>query len=228
MKKVLKWTVSILLSVFLIFTLLGFMEYRSVLAEMPLENKVTQVQSKSNYVKIDDISDYLLKATIATEDQRFYSHHGVDFIAYGRILYVLITSGKINSGGSTISQQLAKNLYFGYEPSIIRKFAEFFMVHDIETRYEKDEILELYINYINYGDNHMGIYQASQGYFHKEPKDLSFNEATLLAGIPQSPANYQLSNHADMAYKRQQVVIRALIDNHIYTQEEIEELLNGD
>lgn len=224
MKKIVKWTLSIILLILLVLTSLGYIEYRSVLSESSLEDKVAQIQSKDDYVQIEEVSDYVLKATVSTEDQRFYSHSGVDFIAYGRIAYVFVTTGKISGGGSTISQQLAKNLYFGFEPSIIRKFAEFFMVYDIEKSYDKDTILELYINIINYGDNHMGIYQASEGYFEKEPKDLNFNEATLLVGIPQSPSNYQLSNHADNAYKRQQAVIQTLIDTQTFTEEEIKQL----
>lgn len=225
MKKLLKWTLSIVISIFLILTTLGFIEYKQAINEISLVDKVNEIQSQEDYVQIEDVSEYLLKATVATEDQRFYKHNGIDIYAYGRILYTLITTGHINSGGSTISQQLAKNMYFGFNPSIIRKFAEFFVVHDLESQYEKDEILELYINIINYGDNHMGINQASQGYFEKNPIDLTFNEATLVAGIPQSPSNYQLSNHYDQALLRQEIVIQALINTETFTQEEIEEFM---
>ena len=211
----------------MVLATLGFIEYKSALSEISLEDKIAQIQSKDDYVHLEDVSDYVLKATVSTEDQRFYSHAGVDFIAYGRIAYVLLTTGRISGGGSTISQQLAKNLYFGYEPSLIRKAAEFFMVYDIEHQYDKDTILEIYINIINYGDNHMGINQAAQGYFGKKPKDLTFNEATLVVGIPQSPSNYQLSNHAENAYKRQQAVIQTLIDTGTFTEEEIKELMGS-
>lgn len=221
---------KVLFSLILIFILgltsLGYLEYREAISEMPLEEKINEIQSKENYVPIEDVSEYLVKATVSIEDQRFYKHHGIDYIAYGRILYVLITTGNISGGGSTITQQLAKNMYFGYEPSIIRKVAELFMTRDIEKNYSKDEILEIYINIINYGDNHMGIYQASQGYFQKEPKDLSFNEATLVAGLPQSPSYYQLSDHAENAYQRQKAVIHMLIETQTFSEEEVEKLLN--
>lgn len=228
MKKFIKWTLSIILLVFIILTSLGFVEYKKAISEISLKDKVAEIQARDDYVEIEDISDYVLKATVSTEDQRFYSHSGVDFIAYGRIAYVLLTTGELSGGGSTITQQLAKNLYFGYEPSIIRKFAEFFMVHDIESQYDKDTILEIYLNIINYGDNHMGIYQASEGYFGKEPKDLTFNEATLVVGIPQSPSNYQLSDHAENAYKRQQAVIQTLIDTQTFSEDEIQELMDSE
>ena len=225
MKKLFRFILAIILVILLCITTLGYIEYKTVLIDNPLDSKISEIQSKTNYVQIEDVSEYLLKATVSTEDQRFYSHNGIDFIAYGRILYTIITTGELNSGGSTITQQLAKNMYFGFEPSLIRKIAELFMTNDIENNYSKDEILELYINIINYGDNHMGIYEASTGYFNCHPKYLSFNEATLVAGIPQSPSNYQLSNHSDMAYRRQKVVLQTLIDTGVYTQEEIDELM---
>lgn len=227
MKKLLKVLLSMILVVVLVITTLGYIEYRSALSEISLEDKITQIQSKENYVHIEDVSDYLLKATVTTEDQRFYEHNGIDWIAYGRIAYVFMTTGKLSGGGSTISQQLAKNLYFGFEPSLIRKVAEIFMMMDIEKNYEKEEILELYINIINYGDNYMGIYQASYGYFYKHPYDLNFNEATLVAGIPQSPSNYQLSNNSENAYKRQQAVIQTLIDTNTFTKEEVDQLMSS-
>lgn len=222
MKKLLKGIFSIIIVGLLVLTSLGYIEYKAALSEISLEDKVAQIQEKETYVKIDEVSDFLLKATVTTEDQRFYEHHGIDYFAYGRIALVFLKTKKISGGGSTITQQLSKNMYFGYEPSIIRKIAELFMTRDIEKNYEKDEILELYVNIINYGDNYMGIYNASKGYFDKHPKDLNFNEATLVAGIPQSPANYQLSNQSEKTYKRQQAVIQTLIDTQTFTQEEID------
>lgn len=227
MKKLLKVLLSMMVVVLLTITTLGYIEYRSALAEISLEDKITQIQSKENYVQIEDVSDYLLKATVTTEDQRFYEHNGIDWLAYGRIGLMLIKTGELTGGGSTISQQLAKNLYFGFEPSLIRKVAEIFMMMDIEKNYDKDEILEIYINIINYGDNYMGIYQACKGYFYKHPSDLSFNEATLVAGIPQSPSNYQLSNNSENAYKRQKWVIQTLIDTNTFTQEEVDQLMSS-
>ena len=227
MKKLLKVLLSMIVVVLLTITTLGYIEYRSALAEISLEDKITQIQSKEDYVQIEDVSDYLLKATVTTEDQRFYEHNGIDWLAYGRIGLMLIKTGELTGGGSTITQQLAKNLYFGFEPSLIRKVAEIFMMMDIEKNYDKDEILEIYINIINYGDNYMGIYQASKGYFYKHPADLNFNEATLVAGIPQSPSNYQLSNNSEKAYKRQEWVIQTLIDTHTFTKEEVDQLMNS-
>lgn len=212
-------------SVLMVLVTCGYLEYRQVLKQMPLEMKIAEIQKDEHYIEIEEISQYLKDATVSTEDKRFYEHDGIDPIAYGRILYVLVTSGQLSGGGSTITQQLAKNMYFTFQPSIIRKFAELFMTVRIESTIEKDEILELYLNIINYGDNNMGIYDASMNYFNKLPDELSFDEATLLAGIPQSPANYQLSNHEEEARIRQKAVINTLIENEYYEPAIMNQLL---
>lgn len=227
MKKLIKAFALTIMACFMVLLVLGFIEYRSVIREMPIQDKVASIIQKDDYVPIDEISDYLKVATISTEDKRFYKHQGVDLIAYGRILYVFITSGQISGGGSTITQQLAKNMYFSFQPSIIRKVAEFFVTKDLERLYDKDTLLELYLNIINYGDNNIGIASASMNYFHVEPADLSFDQATLLAGIPQSPANYQLSNHEDQARLRQQAVLATIEDNGYYDDDELARLLLG-
>lgn len=225
MKKILKSFLILFIIVLTTLTTLGYINYKEAVGKISVEDKVAQIRSQSDYVSIDQVSDYLLEATVSVEDKRFYDHGGVDIIAYGRIAYVLITTGELSGGGSTITQQLAKNMYFGFHPSLIRKFSEFFVTFELENKYSKDELLELYINIINYGDNHMGIQQASVGYFDKQPLDLTFNEATLVAGIPQSPANYQLSDHKENALKRQEDVIQTLIDHDIYDEETILELM---
>ena len=212
-------------SVLMVLVTCGYLEYRQVLKQMPLEMKIAEIQKDEHYIEIEEISQYLKDATVSTEDKRFYEHDGIDPIAYGRILYVLVTSGQLSGGGSTITQQLAKNMYFTFQPSIIRKFAELFMTVRIESTIEKDEILELYLNIINYGDNNMGIYDASMNYFNKLSSELNFDEATLLAGIPQSPANYQLSNHEEEARIRQKAVINTLIENEYYEPAIMNQLL---
>ena len=131
----------------------------------------------------------------------------------------------IVGGGSTITQQLAKNLYFDYQPSYLRKVSEIFVAYDLEKKLRKKEILELYVNVINYGDNHIGIYEAAHGYFHKEPSELTIDEATLLAGLPQSPSNYQLSNHYKEARLRQKQVLEAMVDTDVLTSHEMQQLL---
>ena len=218
--KIVKKTLLILLLFITIgltlFIGVGYVNYVKAINDVSIEEKIKSIRDDKDYVTYDNISTDLLQATVSIEDRRFYDHNGVDYRSLGRALINNICAGEIVGGGSTITQQLAKNIYFTYQPSYIRKVSEIFMAYDLEKELSKKEILELYVNVINYGDNHMGIKEAAQGYFHKEPKDLTLDEATLLAGLPQSPANYQLSNHKPEALIRQKLVLQAMLrDGHI-------------
>lgn len=219
MKIVKKIILIILLLVIIGLTLFiggGYVNYVKATNEMSIEDKVKNIRNERNYVAYDDISETLLEATVSIEDRRFYDHNGVDYRSMARALVENIFAGEIVGGGSTITQQLAKNVYFTYQPSYIRKVSEIFVAYDLEKVLSKKEILELYVNVINYGDNYIGIKAAAEGYFHKEPKDLTLDEATLLAGLPQSPANFQLSNHEAEARIRQKQVLKAMVrDGHI-------------
>ncbi len=203
----------------------GYMEYRDALKEMPLSEKIEKIRKQPDYVTYDEIAPYLLDATVSVEDKRFYTHGGIDYLATARAIASNVFYNGIVSGGSTITQQLAKNLYFGYEPSVVRKAAEIFMAKDLEEHYTKEEILELYVNVINYGDNHIGIKQAAEGYFQIAPSALNLDQASLLAGIPQSPSNYQLSNHETVARKRQKVVLEAMLRDGKITEQQYEEMI---
>lgn len=226
--KIVKKTLLILLLFITIgltlFIGVGYVNYVKAINDVSIEEKIKSIRDDKDYVTYDNISTDLLQATVSIEDRRFYDHNGVDYRSLGRALINNICAGEIVGGGSTITQQLAKNIYFTYQPSYIRKVSEIFMAYDLEKELSKKEILELYVNVINYGDNHMGIKEAAQGYFHKEPKDLTLDEATLLAGLPQSPANYQLSNHKPEALIRQKLVLQAMLrDGHI-SQKQYDEL----
>ena len=194
----------------LLFFLTGYKYYKTVTNAMPIEEKVANIQQQSQYAAYEQIDVDFLNAIVAVEDRRFYEHNGIEYRSMIRAAISNFLAKDIRSGGSTITQQLAKNMYFDYHPSYVRKLSEIFVAKDLEKRYSKEEILELYVNIINYGDNHIGITNATLGYFGKYPSDLSFDEATLLAGLPQSPGNYQLSNHYDSALVRQRQVIKAM------------------
>ena len=203
----------------------GYMEYRDALEEMPLSEKIEEIRKQPDYVTYDEIAPYLLDATVSVEDKRFYTHGGIDYLATARAIASNVFYNGIVSGGSTITQQLAKNLYFGYDPSVVRKAPEIFMAKDLEEHYTKEEILELYVNVINYGDNHIGIKQAAEGYFQIAPSALNLDQASLLAGIPQSPSNYQLSNHETVARKRQKIVLEAMLRDEKITEQQYEEMI---
>ncbi len=202
----------------------GYSLYKSVIAEISIEEKVEDLKSSEDYVQINNISKDFLNGIVAVEDHRFFSHSGVDFISLGRAIVSNLKAGEIVMGGSTITQQLAKNLFFTNEKKLQRKIAELFVVNKIEAEYSKDEILELYVNAIYYGDGNFGIKSATGGYFGKAPDEINFDEAILLAGLPQAPDYYALSKNYEGAQKRGQIVISAMIKNKYISKEKAEQV----
>lgn len=151
-----------------------------------------------------------IDAVLAVEDKRFYKHPGIDPLAICRALYNDIRAGSYVEGGSTITQQLAKNQFFTQDKKISRKVAEMFMAFEIEKVYDKDTILELYLNSIYFGNGYNSVAEACRGYFGKEPMEMNFDECTMLAGIPNAPSAYNPLVNPDLAYQRQQQVIRKM------------------
>lgn len=228
--KIWKKLVLIILLIGLITTsvliVIGYINYKNAVDEISIEDKIKEIKAKDHYTYLIDISDQMQQAIVAIEDRRFYEHHGVDYRSMGRALIDNVFANGIVGGGSTITQQLAKNMYFTYQASYIRKVSEIFVAYDLERLLNKDEILELYLNVINYGDGHIGIYEASIGYFGVEPSMLNLDQASLLAGLPQSPNNYQLSNHLKEAEARQKYVLDAMCRDGYITSELVDEALN--
>lgn len=193
-----------------IFTTFIVREYKNTISESIINQRIDEIRNSEEYSKFDEINDTFLKGTVAVEDHRFYKHGAIDIVSIGRAFYENIKNGKIVQGGSTITQQLVKNLFLSNEQTLSRKIKEIVLAYKIEDMYSKDEILELYVNVIYYGDGYTGVLEASRGYFNKEPIDLTEDEATLLAGLPQAPSYYQLSNNMKEAEDRQKEVIAAL------------------
>ena len=175
------------------------------------------------WVDLDDISDYLIKSTIYTEDKNFYKHFGFDFLRIGKAILTNITSHSTNQGASTITQQYAKNLYLDFHKTWKRKWDEMWYTMRIEANYSKDEILEGYLNTINYGHGKYGIENASKFYFNKSSKDLDLAEASMLSGIPKAPSIYSPIINFENAKKRQLVVLNALVSNGIISSSEKDE-----
>ena len=139
--------------------------YKEKLSEISLENKVSSVRENSNFIKLNSLPTYYKDAVVSVEDRRFYSHGTIDFIALARATFSNIKQKDFKEGGSTITQQTAKNLYLIKEKDVSnRKVAEFLIGRDLEKKYNKDEILELYVNTIYFGDGYYGIQEASKGY----------------------------------------------------------------
>lgn len=211
--------VLVLISSFIIYN--GYSMYKNAITEISLEKKVSNIRNDTNFVSINDVPKYYSDAIIAVEDHRFKEHGAIDIISIGRAIVSNVQAKELNEGGSTITQQVAKNLYFISEKNFVyRKIAEIFLSFDLENNYSKDEILELYFNTIYFGDGYYGIKEASKGYYEKEPKDLSLYEATLLAGVPNAPSVYAPTINPDLAKSRQGKVIRSMVEYGYLSQEE--------
>lgn len=203
----------------------GYNLYNNVLEEVSLEEKIREIKSKKDYTELDSISPHFLEAIVAVEDHRFYSHAGVDLISTMKAVFTNVKKGAYVTGGSSITQQLAKNMYFTQEKQMVRKVAEMFMAYNLEKNLDKDEILELYVNTIYYGSGYYNIKSASNGYFKKEPSELTLEEATLLAGIPNAPSVYSLDVNPELAYQRQKHVISAMKEYKYINEEEYNNLI---
>lgn len=220
-----KWILRILLIllatvavVALFFLGKGYFMYRDAIEETSITEKVEEIRAKESYTSLDNLPKLYLDAVIAVEDHRFYSHGGIDLIATGRAILNDIRTLSFAEGGSTITQQLAKNMYFTQEKRIERKIAELFVAFDLERNYTKEEILELYVNTIYFGNGYYCIRDASEGYFQKEPSQMTDFESTLLAGIPNAPSAYALTTNPDLARQRQRQVLQKMVDYGVLTQ----------
>lgn len=206
----------------------GYNMYKKALEQEPLVTKIEETRSDDNYTTIDKLPKTYKDAVIAMEDHRFYKHNGIDLISIGRAAINDIKAMALVEGGSTITQQLAKNMYFTQEKSFIRKIAEVFMAFKIENNYTKNEILELYINTSYFGDNYYTIKEASNGYFNKNPEEMTEYESTMLAGIPNAPSVYAPTKNMNLAKQRQKQVINKMIKYNYITQEKAQKILNQD
>ena len=178
------------------------------------------------WVSLNNISKDLINATIYTEDKRFYSHNGFDYIRIIKSFFVNLKSGEIEEGASTITQQYARNLYLDFDRTYKRKIKEAYLAFKMEINYSKQEILEGYLNSINYGNGVFGIENASHYYFNKDAKDLSLAEATMLAGIPKYPQEYSPINNEKAAKKRQKQILDILVNNKYISKETAKKTYN--
>lgn len=205
----------------------GYNMYKVAIEETSLENKINSIKSTENYTKLDELPKIYKDAVLAVEDHRFYKHGGVDIISIGRAVIKDIQAMSFVEGGSTITQQVAKNTYFTQEKKITRKIAEVFMAREIEKNYSKDEILEFYLNTSYFGDGYYTVKEASKGYFGKEPMEMTDYESILLAGIPNAPSVYSPTKNPELAKQRQKQVAHAMVKNGYITEEEVNKILQG-
>ena len=185
---------------------------------------ILEVDSR-DAVKLEDVSPYVKEAFLAIEDKKFYSHHGLHFKGIIRAILTNFLKGKATQGGSSITQQLAKNAFLTPERTFSRKVKEAILTYQIERTYTKDEILERYLNEIYFGSGSYGIKNAADQYFRKDPKDLNIAEAALLAGIPNRPTKYDPNKSLENALHRQQIILKEMFEDGRITKEEYEEAL---
>ena len=189
-------------------------------------NVVDVLEAESrDAVKLEDVSPYVKEAFLAIEDKKFYSHHGLHFKGIIRAVLTNFLKGKATQGGSSITQQLAKNAFLTPERTFARKVKEAILTYQIERTYTKDEILERYLNEIYFGSGSYGIKNAADQYFRKDPKDLNIAEAALLAGIPNRPTKYDPNRSLENALHRQQIILKEMFEDGRITKEEYEEAL---
>ena len=203
----------------------GYQLYKDAITEMPLEEKVEEIKSINNYTTLEEVPEMYIKAVVAVEDHRFYTHSGVDVISIIRAVWNDIISLKLAEGGSSITQQLAKNSYFTQEKKLSRKIAEIYMAFDYEKNYSKDEILEFYLNTSYFGEGCYTVKEASRTYFDKEPIEMNDYESIMLAGIPNAPSVYAPTVNPELAKERQLQVIDKMIRYNVITEREANEIL---
>lgn len=193
-------------------------------------NLITTVHSTENRlpVPLKDVPKDLQNAFVATEDSRFYSHHGIDPVGILRAVWVNIVHSGVSEGGSTITQQLARNAFLSQDRTFKRKISEALLALKIEQHYTKDEILEMYMNQIYFGQGAYGVQSAAHVYFGKDASQLTLAQAALIAGLPQSPNYYSPFNDLEASKKRQAVVLGQMVKYGYITQEQADQARQSD
>lgn len=232
MKKIVRRTILAIIITIIVLTIYifgrGYIFYKKAVKNKSLSDSINQIKTSEKFVSWNDMPEDYKNAVIAVEDHRFYEHGAIDFIAIVRALTSNFRQKEFAEGGSTITQQVVKNLYFmeanTKSDSLDRKIAEIIMGAQIENTCSKEEIFELYVNNIYFGDGYYCLKDASKGYFKKEPKDMTLDESTLLAGIPNAPSVYSPTVNPELSRKRQEKVIQSMVKYGYLTQEQANEL----
>ena len=220
--------------IFIFLALFGFYLYAYITPKIDVQssNRIIlyddsdevfyQNTATSSWVSLDEISPYAIKGIVDTEDKNFYSHNGFDYMRIMKALYNDIKAGNLKEGASTISQQYIKNLFLTFDKTWERKLEEAYLTFELEVHYNKNEILEGYMNTINYGAGNYGIEEASLYYFNKHAKDLTLAEASIIVGIPKNPTYYNPVYYYDNAKARQKIVLNSMFNMGHITKEEME------
>ena len=231
MKKILKilgvlfsLVLTIIIIIGSILTYQGYQLYQNTIEEKPMIDMIQKIRQQEDYLTLDEITKDFKEAVIAVEDHRFYDHGGIDLITTMQAMFRNMKTLSFAEGGSTITQQLAKNVYFTQEKKVTRKIAELFMAFQLEKKYTKEEILELYINTSYFGRGCYGLNDAAYVFYQKEANELTTYEATYLAGIPNAPSIYSVDN--TLGQQRHWQVLSAMVKYDYLTLEEAQNIYN--
>lgn len=224
-KRIIIFIILIILLAGTILTYQGYTMYKQALDKISVKDKVAELQSQKNYTKFEDLPEFYLDAVVAVEDRRFYDHGALDYLGIARAIWTNIKSFKLREGGSSITQQVAKNVYFTQEKTALRKIAEVFMAFEIERNCDKNTILEMYVNTSYFGSGYDGIKEAANGYYDKEPINMNKYECSMMAGVPNAPSVYAPTKNPDLASQRQRQVLERMVRYEYITEEEMEDIL---
>lgn len=214
-------------AVIVYFAIRGAVMWNDAKAEKPIGTVIEQLQSADDFTVISELPEFYINAVISVEDRKFRTHNGINLKSIARALLYDIKSLSFEQGGSTITQQLAKNLWFTQEKKIERKFAEVYAAFELENALSKDEIFELYVNTIYFGSDYYGITAAARGYFGKTPAELSEYECAMLAGLPNAPSAYSPDESPELARQRLGMVLDSMEQNGVITSERAEAVMSS-
>ena len=231
MKRILKYLLLIILTIIILIgatvTIIGYSMYKEAITEISITEKIEEIKKeKENYTTYDQLPQNYVNAIVAVEDRRYFEHNGIDLISIARAIITDIKEMRLAEGGSTITQQLAKNTYFTQKKHFTRKIAEIFMAFEYEKQCTKEQILELYVNTMYFGDGYYCVYDATKGYFDKEVREMDLYECTLLAGIPNAPSVYAPTKNPELAKQRQAQVLYKMVRYNYLSQEEADKIYN--
>lgn len=203
-----------------IYIFLEYREFKEFRNSSEWNEKLEKARNKENYAKFNELPERYIDAVISVEDKRYYNHVGLDLKSIGRAIYNNFKKKDLVEGGSTITQQLAKNIFYTQDTSVSRKINEMFAAIKLELEFSKEEIFEMYVNNAYYGSGYYTLKEAAKGYFGKNLDELDLNEITFLAGVPNAPSIYDPRENPDLAKQRQIQVLKKMVLNKKMTVEE--------
>lgn len=207
------------------FAIKGAVLWSGAKKELSIAQAAENIRAGESFTPFEELPQFYIDAVISVEDRRFFTHKGISVKSIIRAALYDLKNKSLDQGGSTITQQLAKNIWFSEEKRMERKFAEVWAAFDLEKELSKNEIFELYANTIYFGSDYYGISAAAAGYFGKKPSELSEYECAMLAGLPNAPSAYSLDESPELARQRLEQVLDSMLANGVITENKMQELL---